>query len=255
MKICVIGNSHAAALKTAFDSAGRSINTAVDFFALVGRDQPQLNVEAGRLRRVSAFGETLTTVAGAAENGLDIAPYDGLVISACGCFAARNEFIAADPQLHPLGCLYCADWIADDPDRPPVAAQLVSAAVFSAAVEGYVRNHASITLAFLLSEHFQGPVWLQPWPAPSRALKGDSAWFINARYGPLGPRAWFAFFKAQWLALETVAKELGPRFKLLDYPLPGPSYDGFMDAQVCGRDPWHGNVGYGGLVLDQFTAH
>jgi hypothetical protein len=183
---------------------------------------------------------------------LDVAHYDSLVISACGWFALRNQFIAADPDSHPLGRFCCVDWIGRDLDRPSGATQLVSAAVFGAVVEAYVRNHASIKLAFLLSAHFPGSIWLQPWPAPNRALKSDSEWFINARYGLLGPRAWSAFFKAQRRALEAVAKELGPRFTLLDYPLPASSDDGFMDGHWCEpRDYWHGNAKYGGLVLDQ----
>jgi hypothetical protein len=250
MKICIIGNSHVAALKAALPSTQLTGSDVVDFYALIGGEQPQLSLEGGRLRPVSPR-EILTTVAEAVENGLDITLYDGLVISACGWFAARNEFITADPHSHPLGCFSCVDWIGGDLDRTPPGTEFLSTAVFDATVESYIRSHASIKLALLLSEHFKGSVLMQPSPAPNCALRADPTWFVNAWYGPRGPRAWFAFFKAQRLALEAVVKELGQRFSLLDYPLPGPSLDGFMDEEWCVSDPWHGNVKYGRLVLDQ----
>jgi hypothetical protein len=250
MKICVIGNSHVAALKSALPSIQVTGSHVIDFYALIGGEQPRLRLEGGRLRPVLPR-ETLTTVVEAIESGLNIALYDGLVISACSWFAARNEFIMADPYSHPLGCFSCVDWIGEDLGQPPPGTEFLSAAVFNAAVESYIRSHASIELAFLLSEHFQGSVLLQPSPAPNRVLRTDPAWFVNAWYGPRGPRAWLAFFKAQQLALEAVVKELGPRFSLLDYPLPAPSLDGFMDEEWCVADPWHGNDKYGALVLDQ----
>jgi hypothetical protein len=259
MKICVIGNSHSAALKSA--SSSKSIEGVdFDYFVRPGGDQPRVALEDGRIWPISMDGtrnlaasNLITTVEGAATNGLDLSPYAGVVISACGLFAARNININAQKNSHPLGYLSCADWLEESQNDAPGGNQIVSAAVFGLAVESHVRAHPSMQLALVLSEYFPGPVYLQPSPAPSRTLKRNPRWFLNAWYGKRGPEAWFAFFEAQWMAVQTVARELSSQSILLNYPLAEPLKDGFMQEAWFDRDPWHSNGEYGKLVLDQFA--
>jgi hypothetical protein len=44
----------------------------------------------------------------------------------------------------------------------------MSQAVFRAVVDVYVRNHPSIKLTAIRQQHFDGPVILQTWPAPTK---------------------------------------------------------------------------------------
>jgi hypothetical protein len=251
MKVCIVGNSHVAALMSGLAAAPSLGGFEFDFYAIPGGHEPQLVVKGGRLRPRTADVLPQTTIAGSASGGLDLAPYEAVVVSACGLFAARNENVVPDPLAHPLGAVCREDWLEAAGAPWPVGTQFVSAAVFDAVVESYVKRHASVTAASLLSECFAGRVVLQPWPAPNRALQDNASWFVNVGYRNGGRRAWRDFMRAQYRALEKIAAGLGSAFTLLSYPLAGPLNDGFMNAEMCEADPWHANAAYGVLVLAQ----
>jgi hypothetical protein len=242
MKVCVIGNSHVAPLMRAMRSKPALGEHRFDFYSVPGASQPRLALRDDRLFPVQAPERVQTTIACAALDGLQVRQFDALVISACGWFAARNENVKADPHAHPLGSVACVRWVEDLAGRTAPRKQIVSSAVFDALVESYVRSHASIELCLLLRGFFPGPILLQPWPAPSRTLKDDAAWFVNLEYGVHAPRAWHDFFRSQRSALEAAAKELGRGFALLEYPFAEVEQDGFMSVDYCDRsDPFHAN--------------
>ncbi|MCI4678315.1 hypothetical protein K9U39_08005 [Rhodoblastus acidophilus] len=253
MKVCVIGNSHVAALREALGDGKRRGGRDVDFYALPGGGQPIIAAKGDRLIPVAPQRPVVTDVEGAETEGLRFAAYDALALSACGLFAARNIFIERDPAIHPCGAFACPAWLEDAPE-PAGGERIVSKSAFDAIVEAYIRSHGSIRLAQLLAREFKGQVLIQPWPAPSRALASDSGWFLNQRHGSRGPLAWKAFFTAQRRALANISRELGARFTLLDYPLPETLDDGFMEPRWCIHDPWHANATYGELVWDQIDA-
>jgi hypothetical protein len=251
MRICIIGNSHAAALKLALGRSSVIGNCTFDFYVVPGGHGPQLTLDGGRLRPLAADGPIQSTVPGAVLNGLDLGPFDALVVSACGLVAARNENVVPNPACHPLGTVFLANCVATGEMPAPAGKQFASIAVFEAVVESYVRQHASTQFARLLAGSFRGKVLLQPWPVPNRALRENSSWFINVAYGSAGQQVWHDFVLAQYHALEAVTAELGSSFTLLPYPLPDPLREGFVAAELCETDPWHGNEKYGELVLTQ----
>jgi hypothetical protein len=251
MRVCIIGNSHAAALKSALGSGSTIGSCDFDFYLIAGGYEPQLTWTGGRLRPLAAERVPQTTVARAAEEGLDLAPFDAVVVSACGLFAARNQNVVFDPACHPLSSVCVAGWLGDEAHAWPTGTQFVSAAVFDEIVASCLEQHASIRLARLLAQVFPGRVILQPWPAPNRTLRDNSSWFLNVGYGLTGGRVWCDFMSAQYRALTAVAAELGSSCTLLPYPLAESLRDGFIDGELCSPDPWHGNEKYGALVLDQ----
>jgi len=252
MKVCIIGNSHVAALKKATDSTIELLDHPLWFYALPGGAEPKVSVSEGVLHPVNP-GKLSTTVTGAEADGLCLADFDAIVVSACGWFAARTSFISQDRKHHPLGIVTQAEW--DDVSTLPETVQTVSRNVFQAVVDAYVRSHASVMLATLLGQHYDGLVLLQTWPAPSKTLIEDHSWYLNAWYGSGAVRVWREFVEAQFLALDAIATEMGPRFMHLGYPHPETRNAGFMDACWCSDDPWHANEHYGAIVLTQIKSH
>jgi hypothetical protein len=254
MRVCVIGNSHVAALKNATETAAMPLDHPLLFYALPGRAQPIVSVTEGVLHPVGPH-RLATTVTGAEATGLRLADFDAIVLSACGWYAARTAFVDRDPHHHPLGVVASAGWLSDDISTRPETVQTVSQSVFHAVVDAYVRSHASVRLATLLGQQYGGLVLLQPWPAPSQILINDSTWYLNAWYGSGASRVWQAFIEAQHLALDAVADEMGPRVTHLGYPQAETRAAGFMEASWCTKDPWHANEHYGSMVLKQVNDH
>jgi hypothetical protein len=252
MKVCIIGNSHAAALKQASDAANEPFDHPLWFYTLPGGAEPQVSISAGVLHPVNP-GKLSTTVTGAETDGLRLADFDAVVVSACGWFAARTSFINMDRQHHPLGIVTQEEWGADE--TLPETVQTVSRNVFQAVVDAYVRSHASVKLATLLGQHYDGLVLLQTWPAPGETVIKDNSWYLNTWYGSGAVRVWRTFIEAQFLALDAVVTEMGPRFMHLGYPLAETRSAGFMDARWCSNDPWHANEHYGAMILTQINNH
>ena len=247
MATAVIGYSHAKALKHAPNAGpGGPLDVRRCYFLRGGyRIEPA--GPDGPLRLV-ATGEEMD------EDPLRLEDFDTLVLSAAGWRAARNEVVETDgPALHPLGCMACASW-GFQPERLP-GVRLVSAAVFDATVEAWLRVQNVVQLARDLVQATESRIIVQPWPAPNRVMKADPDWVINRWYGVHGPAAWRVFFIAQQAALRRLVAEIGPRVVLLDYPLADTLEDGFTDSAFGGTDLFHGNLAYGALVIDQIAAH
>jgi hypothetical protein len=252
MPTAVIGNSHIKALRYAPNTLETNPLDAQRFYFIRDgwRTETVQQGENSRLRLLANPVEE-----GYPGPGILIDEYDTLVISAAGWWAARNRLVQADdPPAHPLGCMACADW-GYAPARVPPGVRLASIAVFRATVEEWIREQAITRMVQHLATVSSSRIFLQPWPAPNRALKSDAAWIINRWYGDRGPEAWLGFFTAQLLALKCIVAEIGPQVVLLDYPLPDIPADGFMDGSLCDTDPFHGNQEYGALIVDQIAAH
>lgn len=181
------------------------------------------------------------------DEGICFSDFDKIIVSALGCKAARNENV--ERGMHPLARMTCANW-----GRGlglPLGIQVVSEDVFKLALEEWIIDQRIVRLATDISRYYFGKLIFQPWPAPNRALAEDSNWIINRWYGNNGPSVWFNYWKAQYGAIVKISKERAQNALLLEYPLPGPAHDGFMDGHLCDRDPFHGNHNYGELVVNQ----
>jgi hypothetical protein len=85
VKLCIVGNSHAGALKSALavDDSARGLR--VDFFVMPGGSGPHLQAEGSRLlpapfRKDKVF----STIPGAVVDGFDLGKFDAVMICASG---------------------------------------------------------------------------------------------------------------------------------------------------------------------------
>src|SRR5580658_5765447 len=197
----VIGNSHAIAIKQAMEiKKENSIKLDVDanlesplgviefYFidSLWEIDQKKSGNDCGRLYAVPKQED---------DSGLSLDEFDNVILCAGGWWAARNNFVTRNPPSHPLGYMACADWNYT-PSQTPASVRLVSAAMFKAAVEDWIRDQPIVQLAKYLVASCDHRIFLQPWPAPSRALKDKNDWVLNSLYREYGARAWLDYFTA-----------------------------------------------------------
>jgi hypothetical protein len=246
MKLLVVGNSQAAALRRAVaDSLPPGATGpahhgpfAVSFYVLPGADGPKLRRDGGRLKPKTADRDALTTVGGAVADGIDPTVFDALLVSAAGLPPDRGR------PGHVVTDLTLAE-------RVPDAEAGVSHALFARAmVASYAAGNAwkSITL---LRGTFPGPLLVEPWALPTAAVltRGESA--AARRYGP----AFFAWYgEAQDAMLtELVARDL-PGARLLHRPSAAAGSPGFTADAFRTGDPWHMNGDYGRLVLAEAAA-
>lgn len=134
MRVCVIGNSHVAALVSGWTAAAPRDRFEFGFYAIPGGHEPKLIAVNGRLRPRDPDARLQTTIVAAESAGLDLTSFDAVVMSACGLFAARNENVVPDPAAHPLSSVCVADWIEPGEAQWPAGTQFVSAAVFDTVV-------------------------------------------------------------------------------------------------------------------------
>lgn len=250
MPTLVIGNSHAKTIKHAPNTlAHNPLDVRETYFVRSGWKMETAGEDGGRVRLLAAPPEVED------DPGVFPEDFDTIVVSAGGWWAARNELLTTDVKsAHPLGYMTCVGWSPAQGAAAPARVSLVSSQMFGAVVEAWIRDMPIIKLLQQLAKTGDSRIYLQPWPAPNRALKQDPDWALNQWYGKDAPRVWFEFFSAQRAALQSIAGELAPRVVLLDYPLADILEDGFMDGSLCNPDPFHGNTEYGALVVDQIAA-
>ncbi len=242
-RTAVIGNSHSIAIRRALISR---------FPERFGNECFGL-LHTWRIENKSTEVGTLGTLIGSAvgkEFVVELDKFDQFVVSAGGWWAARNEALSAS---HPLAYISKIEWDKDSATKPRTA-RSVSHTLFEEVIKAWVADTSIIKLVKYICEHSSCRIILQPWPAPNRELKSDPKWLINIWYGEYGAIAWRDFFKSQRRALETLVGAIGNNVVLLDYPLEDIKEDGFMSASLCDTDPFHGNVKYGNLVVDQLTT-
>lgn len=248
MKLLVVGNSQAAALRLAVADSlppgargpARFGPLTVFFYVLPGADGPKLRRDGDRLKPKTADRDAMTTLPGDVAAGVDLAAFDAVLVSAAGLPPDRGRpgHVVTDLTLAELA---------------PAAETGVSRAVFRRAmVASYGAGNAwkSITL---IREAFAGPLLIEPWALPTRAVlrRGESA--AVARYGAGSPFfAWYADWQRAMLE-ELVARDLGAA-TLLPHPADAAGAPGFTAEAYRTGDPWHMNGRYGALVLEAAAA-
>jgi len=229
MKVCVVGNSHVAAIRSAW-AEGSSPLTAhhVDFFA-VARGDPA--VAAGHL--VVSGAATVHSTVG---DRLDLSAYDAILVSAVGNFAVRNQ------HPHPLLAMALPQWHCTLPK--------VSASVFRRCVRHGLGEFAWVSLALQIAEAARGRTYLQPWPLPAPDVAADPDWKLGKLHGSGVAGVLSTYFKVQD---EELRDMLGSRGEVLPYPRQEWLDGGFTPAEFGTRDPWHMNAAYGRIVLQQLA--
>lgn len=156
MKICVIGNSHTAALKFGRDRSGPSSGIAMDFFATRGQSLRRTHVVQRRLlpddaKVAAAFRYS------SGHGAIDVDAYDHIVI------------VGAGLSPHWIVDLYGA-YRSDDHVRG--GKYVLSKAAFRAAAFGLIDRTAAMHLFRLLAPLCARPLIMCPNPLPGRGLLG-----------------------------------------------------------------------------------
>lgn len=249
MRLCVVGNSHAAALKNALaGDDGAAAAARFDFFVMPGGSGPHLHAEGGRLlpapfRKDKVF----STIPGAAVEGLDLGIFDAVMICAAGLPSHRNGSPEHILNQMALGSLV-GDW---NPNR-----QVVSEDVMTTAMESVMHDSPNLQAIRLIRSLYSGPIIIQVCPLPSRALvayrpaseKGSN---LGSQYGD---RVWSFlgwYYRRQISIISAFADASNARVISPD--------DSFVEAGFTpGRyktpDPWHMSTAYGRLTLKQALA-
>ena len=245
MKICVIGNSHAAALKSALAVDDSAAGVGIDFFVMPGGSGPHVHAEGGRLLPAPfAKDKVFSTIPGAVEDGLDLGPFGAVMICASGLASHRN----GDPN-HILNQLALASLVQDlNSNR-----QIVSEGVMATAMENVLHASPNIHATRLIRSVFPGRMLIQGCPLPTRALVGyrpesEKGSNLALQYGD---RVWLFlswYYRQQIRLIRAFADTLDAYVMSPD--------DGFVDAGFTPTkygtpDPWHMNTAYGRLTLKQ----
>lgn len=243
MKICVVGNSHAAALKSALAVADNAAGARIDFFVMPGGAGPHLLAEGGRLFPAPARKDKVfSTIPGAIVDGLDLEKFDAVMISAAGLPSHRN----GDPG-HILNRLALASHIQDG----ATDLQGVSEAVMKDAIKHALEASPGFQAISLIRSAFSGRFLIQLSPLPTRAVAaykvaGEMGSNLASQYGDrLGSfLSWYS--RRQIELISARAEQLDAHVLAPD---PGFVEDGFTPNKFRTPDPWHMNTAYGRLVL------
>jgi hypothetical protein len=180
------------------------------------------------------------------ENGTFVGAetdFDTIALSARGWLAAHAPY-RSNPASHPLG-------VVPVPTRLPATRQgrRQRGTDVSSGVSGRGGCLCSKSSVNQADRDPSAALRRSRYPADlassNKDIVNDRNRYINSWYGPRASRVWRAFIEAQFTSLHAIAKELGPRFIHLGYPLPHTRDVGFMEAHWCSNDPWHGNKHYG----------
>lgn len=248
----VIGNSHLKALREAYyaeDREGVAFHSVRAGYSLERRD--------GGLHVVSR-GVHYAPFEHEEGQSVDISPFGVIVITACGWWAPRNDFVEHDiadqyvndvmqwqpsTLAHPLAHVVIADRV-DDWDRVQSSVRGVTRAVFGLTVSNWVRRQVLCRMVTDICSSWDGRVIVDPWPPPNELVRQDGNWFLNRWYGGMAGMIWGDYFRAQLAALRSMASGFGDRCTLLDY---GQRADenGFMPSNL-GADYslFHANAEY-----------
>lgn len=248
MRICVVGNSHAAALKSALAVDDSAAGAHIDFFVMPGGSGPHLHAEGNRLFSAPAMKDkVLSTLPGAVADGLDLGAFDAVLISAAGLPSHRN----GDPS-HILNQLALGSLVHDR----NADLQLVSESVMTRAMESALHASANLEAIRLVRSVFPGRILIQLSPLPTRAIAaykvtGERGSNLAARYGD---RVW-SFLSWYYRRQIDIISAFAEAARASAIP-PDETFieAGFTPSRYGSPDPWHMNTAYGRLILQQALA-
>lgn len=245
MRLCVIGNSHGAALKRALAVDDNAAKVLIDFFAMPGGLGPHIRADGNRLFPAAEMKDKVyTTIPGAAAGGLDLGPVEAVMFCAAGLAAHRN----GDPD-HIFNKLALASLV----QAPGANRKAVSEAVMASEIESVLRASANLQAIQVIRSVFSGPLIIQICPLPTRALaayrpEGDKGSNLANQYGD---RVWSFlswYYRQQVGIINAYADTLNARVISLEDSF---VEAGFTPSKYGGPDPWHMNTAYGRLTLKQ----
>jgi hypothetical protein len=250
LNICVIGNSHAAALKK---SSFQLNCNSLDYYAIPGAGAPDLLLKNGRLfpdydsdKGVTypdfKLGEWVSSNIPQVEiQGLELDNYDLIVYSGVGLPALRSSNRNAVNQV------VCPFFLPIHYDQSSCEKSIVSLQAYERLIENELESAANICSLRLLLAHFKGPILLQHFPVPSKQLLNQPDFDYASSVSISSLIKWY--YKKQIEFVENLivdhsnASYLFDVFELVDE-------SGFTQNRLSTlNDAWHMNHLYGDEVF------
>ena len=225
MKLCVVGNSHAAALKGALAAHDSAAGVSVDFFVMPGGAGPHLYTESATacfpIR--SKKDKVVLHHPRRIVDGLDLASFDAVMICAAGLsFPSQRRSQTTSSSRLALGAMVHA------PERRIVQTRL-RGCPWQAPWKGLCNASPNFASIRLIRSVFSGPITIQVCPCqparspPTRASEGEKGSNLAMLYGD---RVWpflSWYYRRQVNLISAFADSLGSASVI-------PPEESFLDA-------------------------
>lgn len=238
MKILIVGNSQAGALKRAIGTKRRYAGCDFDVHLLAGGLGPHLKVENGRLYPEVVRNRFFCTVPDADAAGVDLSGYDGVLYASAGLTSHRKTSRWA--LLNQL-------MLSSMAKKPYRGHQMVSEEVMAQSVENALYVTPGFKGVGLIRSIYDGPIVIMTWPLPARHFdKPENGSDLPKQYGKKVGEFLSWYYRAQIRALNKYAETIDARV------LPPPRAileAGFTPEEYAGPEAWHMNKEYGEMML------
>ncbi|WP_069301057.1 SGNH/GDSL hydrolase family protein [Neptunicoccus sediminis] len=245
MKLLVIGNSQAGAIKRAYDSRQPEFNTGgIEWFFYVvpGGFGPDFTIADGKLILGARSEKSPPFIKPKGTEKIPLDEFDAVFVSALGntvgSYTYNNYFVQAGvlAECEPRGRAL---------SLPPVSDHC-----YSSMIQALLERQSGIKTLRRISAAFDGPIYVQRFPLLSDAVRENPAWRLRQWYTK--PIKAYNFLATECaMALATIAKETGAI--LLDYPdIDHPN--GMSPQELMRDDCIHQSDVYAGMILDQLVV-
>lgn len=245
MRLLVVGNSQAGALKRAHDAApGRYRDAGLDlaFFVVPGGIGPDVAVVDGCLAvgAVSPTHPPYEWPPGTRQTPLRA--FDAVLVSALGYIDGGHAYRNPIPR--------CGILPEFGPEGQAAKRMPVSDSCFAEMMAALLEQQPGIRSLRRLCAGFAGPVLVQRFPALSEAVAEHPDWGLRQMYrDPLAAHRFL--LKTCEAALAALAAETGAR--LVPDPI-ARTADGFTPRALMREDGVHQAETYGAAILDELAA-
>lgn len=193
-KVLVVGNSHAACLKRAYDLADNTINSKIDlsFAVCSGGTGPYFEIDdSSRLIPLKEFGDK-ASYAPEEVKDIPVNSYDAVVIASLGRVfggIGANEPVVKSCFVADFGIERAAE------DLP-----VVSMSCFRDSMRHWLNFLPGTSLVNMLSENVDIPIFIQPYPYYSEEVINQERFILNEIYtNPKGMYDFLVDIKDSWL--------------------------------------------------------
>jgi hypothetical protein len=253
MRICVIGNSHVAALKNA---ATLLELTELDFYAIPGAGAPDLLIDNGKVFADydSARGVTYpnfkrgewvsSNIPHVERDGLQLANYDCIFYAGLGLPALRKSNINTINQVICLP-LYQGEF-------NELSLPMVSQHCFKSLVEDELNINASLNSLQRLIENYKGRILLQHFPLPCESILEQADFYYSKSTKITAFLEWY--YRKQTKYVQNLIANYDNVEYLFDV-FEHVDTTGFTQRQFGqANDGWHMNENYGKVVLNNLLT-
>ena len=244
MKVLVLGNSQAGALKRAYETrATRDSGIDLHFYVIPGGVGPDLDIVDDRLVLGAVSPKYPPYVLPVGTDTMPLSSFDAILVSALGYvdggYAYKNA-ITVSGVLAEFG-----------PRGPATVRAPVSDSCFAEMLAEGLEQQPGVRALRRLCSACGRPIFVQPFPHLSDQVAEHPDWGLAQWYDdPLGAHRVMA--EAKEAALAALAEGTGAR--LLPYPVPHDANRMTPRAMMRETDGVHQSDAYGALVLDQLES-